>query len=84
MECNQIAQAINLLAGLIPGEDSPKQADGAYLGKLFVFSIMWSIGAILELDDRAKVSEWSATFNVVVRFPVSNYLQVYPAWVLKY
>ncbi len=55
LECNQIAQAINLLAGLIPGEDSPKQADGTFLGKLVVFSLMWSLGALLELDDRKKV-----------------------------
>lgn len=55
LECNQIAQAINLLAGLIPGEDSPKQPDASFIGKLFVFAFMWSLGALLELDDRKKV-----------------------------
>jgi hypothetical protein len=48
-------QAINLLQGLIPGEDAPRQADAAFLEKLFVFSLMWSIGASLELGDRKKV-----------------------------
>lgn len=55
LECNHVTQAVNLLQGLIPGEDAPKQADAAYLEKLFVFSLMWSIGASLELADRKKV-----------------------------
>ena len=55
LECNQVAQAINLLTGLIPGEDSPKQADAKFISKLFVFALMWSTGALLELDDRKKV-----------------------------
>ena len=50
-------QAINLLQGLIPGEDAPKQADAAFLEKLYVFSLMWSIGASLELGDRKKVRD---------------------------
>lgn len=48
-------QAMNILEGLIPGEDAPKQADANHLSKLFVFSLMWSVGALLELDDRKKV-----------------------------
>lgn len=55
LECNNIVQAINILEGLIPGEDAPKQADSSHLEKLFVFSLMWSVGALLELDDRKKV-----------------------------
>ncbi|XP_028415244.1 dynein heavy chain 5, axonemal-like [Dendronephthya gigantea] len=58
LECNHVMQAINLLQGLIPAEDSPKQADAAFLEKLFVFSLMWSIGASLELADRKKMEEW--------------------------
>jgi len=46
---------MNLLEGLIPGEEAPKQADANFLEKLFVFSLMWSVGALLELDDRKKV-----------------------------
>ena len=56
LECNNIVQAMNILEGLIPGEDAPKPADGNHLSKLFVFSLMWSVGALLELDDRKKVS----------------------------
>ena len=54
LECNQITQAINILQGLIPKEDD-KNIDPDHLEKLFVFSVMWSVGAILELDDRKKV-----------------------------
>lgn len=54
LECNQITQAINILQGLIPKEDD-KNIDPDHLKKLFVFSVVWSVGAILELDDRKKV-----------------------------
>ena len=46
---------MNILEGLIPGEDAAKPADASHLEKLFVFSLMWSIGALLELEDRKKV-----------------------------
>lgn len=46
---------MNILEGLIPGEDAPKQADASHLENLFVFSLMWSVGALLELEDRKKV-----------------------------
>lgn len=57
LECNQIMQAINILKGLIPTDDSGKNVDASHLAKLFVFSIMWSVGAVLELDDRKKVNK---------------------------
>ena len=56
MECNQITQAINLLQGLIPtSSDEGKSIGQSHLKKIFVFAIMWSLGAVLELDDRKKV-----------------------------
>jgi dynein heavy chain len=55
LECNYIVQAANILQGLIPGEEASKPADANHLEKLFIFSIMWSIGALLELADRKKV-----------------------------
>ncbi|XP_066028864.1 dynein axonemal heavy chain 5 isoform X2 [Pocillopora verrucosa] len=55
LECNNIVQAMNILEGLIPGEDAPKQVDASHLEKLFVFSLMWSVGALLELEDRKKM-----------------------------
>ena len=44
-----------MLEGLIPTDEGGKQINGEHLAKLFVFAIMWSIGAILELDNRKKV-----------------------------
>ncbi|XP_032540330.1 dynein heavy chain 8, axonemal isoform X1 [Chiroxiphia lanceolata] len=52
LECNYIMQSINLLEGLI----SPKEASNTVrLQKLFSFAIMWSLGALLELDSRDKL-----------------------------
>ena len=42
--------------GLIQKEKREVLAD--YLNKIFVFTIMWSIGALLELDDRRKLQEF--------------------------
>lgn len=61
LECNYIAQAINLLDGLIPGEDDSGhrlELRSTHLEKLFVFSLMWSLGALLELEDRARLEEF--------------------------
>ena len=56
LECNYIRQAIDLLEGLIPKEDDHKDISGDHLKRLIVFSLMFSLGALLELDDRKKVS----------------------------
>lgn len=48
-----IRQALDLLDGLIPAADD--NLGMAHLQKLIVFAIMWSLGALLELDDRKKV-----------------------------
>ena len=47
---------MDILQGLIPKEDPNKMIDPNHLRKLFIFSLMWSIGAVLELDDRKKVT----------------------------
>ena len=49
-----VRQALDLLEGLITADDS-KEITVAHLQKLIVFAIMWSLGALLELDDRKKV-----------------------------
>lgn len=50
-----VRQSIDLLEGLIPGGDEGKDIRPDHLQKLFIFAIMFSLGAILELDDRKKV-----------------------------
>ena len=42
-----------LMDGLIQKEKREVSSD--YLNKVFVFTLMWSIGALLELEDRKKM-----------------------------
>ncbi|XP_078614020.1 dynein axonemal heavy chain 5-like isoform X3 [Branchiostoma floridae x Branchiostoma japonicum] len=60
LECNYVKQLIDLLEGLIPtGEDgTPKNLPKDHLAKIFIFALMWSLGALLELEDRAKMEEF--------------------------
>lgn len=53
-------QCCDLLEGLIPGKDDKSesgQVTPKHYERLYVFTLMWSIGAFLELDDRAKMEE---------------------------
>uniref|UniRef100_A0A8C2VG97 Dynein axonemal heavy chain 8 n=1 Tax=Chinchilla lanigera TaxID=34839 RepID=A0A8C2VG97_CHILA len=56
LECNYITQSLNLLEGLIPSkEEGGGVSSTGHLQKLFVFGLMWSIGALLELESREKL-----------------------------
>ena len=44
-------QACNVLAGTIPAREDCNDFN-ATISKLFVFALMWSVGALLELEDR--------------------------------
>ncbi|NXH30788.1 DYH8 protein, partial [Myiagra hebetior] len=55
LECNYIMQSINLLEGLIPLKEERGVSPTQNLHKLFNFAIMWSLGALLELDSRDKL-----------------------------
>jgi dynein heavy chain len=55
LECNYIRQAIDLLEGLIPKSDDNKECGPEHLRRLIFFALMWSLGALLELNDRKKV-----------------------------
>lgn len=43
-----------IFQGLLPAAEE-KQGCHGDVGRLFVFAVMWSLGAVLELDDRAKM-----------------------------
>ncbi|NXF87312.1 DYH8 protein, partial [Eubucco bourcierii] len=55
LECNYIMQSINLLEGLIPSKEEGGLSTTSRLHKLFCFAMMWSLGALLELDSRDKL-----------------------------
>ena len=58
LECMYISQACNLLEGLIPEKEEKTSLPNHHLERLYIFSLMWSIGALLELEDRAKMQQW--------------------------
>ncbi|XP_037131069.1 dynein heavy chain 8, axonemal-like [Syngnathus acus] len=55
LECNYIMQSCNLLEGLIPTKQMGGLVSDKHLERLFVFGLMWSLGALLELDDRDQM-----------------------------
>ncbi|XP_062284222.1 dynein axonemal heavy chain 8-like [Scomber scombrus] len=55
LECNYIMQSVNLLEGLIPTKETGGLVGNKHMERLFVFCVMWSVGALLELEDRDKL-----------------------------
>uniref|UniRef100_A0A4W6EG55 Dynein axonemal heavy chain 8 n=1 Tax=Lates calcarifer TaxID=8187 RepID=A0A4W6EG55_LATCA len=58
LECNYIMQSVNLLEGLIPTKETGGLAGSRHMERLFVFCLMWSLGALLELEDRDKLETY--------------------------
>ncbi|XP_051466218.1 dynein axonemal heavy chain 5 [Apus apus] len=58
LEAFVIMQSINMLQGLIPPKEQGGELAPKYLERLYVFSLMWSVGALLELEDRCKMEHW--------------------------
>ena len=58
LECNYTLQACQLLEGLIPIKEDNSSLPRDLLEKFYIFSLMWSVGALLELVDRVKVEQW--------------------------
>eukprot|EP01135_Chromosphaera_perkinsii_P008183 Nk52_evm5s1178 gene=Nk52_evmTU5s1178 len=54
LQANIIKQAMTLLAGLLPEGGN---AEKSVYEKIYAFTIMWSVGALLELSDRALLQE---------------------------
>ncbi|UJR23298.1 hypothetical protein I4U23_026313 [Adineta vaga] len=60
LECMIVTQACKLLNGLLPSKEAKDQLNAKHIERLYVFAIMWSLGAFLELDDRAHLQEYLA------------------------
>ncbi|KAM9353790.1 dynein axonemal heavy chain 5 isoform 3-T3 [Symphorus nematophorus] len=58
LEAFVIMQCINMLQGLIPPKEQCGELSREHLERLYVFALMWSTGALLELDDRRKMEIW--------------------------
>ncbi|XP_027519572.1 dynein heavy chain 5, axonemal isoform X6 [Corapipo altera] len=58
LEAFVIMQSINILQGLILPKEQSGELTPKYLERLYIFSLMWSVGALLELEDRCKMEYW--------------------------
>ncbi|KAG4073254.1 hypothetical protein HA402_008600 [Bradysia odoriphaga] len=66
LEAIYIRQTIDILNGLLA---TAKSAKPAHLEKLFIFALMWSLGALLELDDRIQLEMFIATHKAKFDLP---------------
>ncbi|KAM6954364.1 dynein axonemal heavy chain 8-like [Aplochiton taeniatus] len=69
LECNYIMQSINLLEGLIPTKEAGGLANNMHLERLFLFGLMWSLGALLELEDREKLEVFIRSHESKISVP---------------
>ncbi|XP_016398775.1 dynein heavy chain 5, axonemal-like [Sinocyclocheilus rhinocerous] len=71
LECMYIKQTIDLLQGLLPAVEE-KHLTAAHIKRLFIFAVMWSVGALLELDDRAKMEVFLKQHNAKLDLPTTQ------------
>ncbi|XP_043247781.1 dynein axonemal heavy chain 8 [Colletes gigas] len=59
LEAIYIRQCIDLLEGLLCSDKDPAKVLSAnHIEKIFLFSLMWSLGAVLELEERNALQEF--------------------------
>ncbi|CAF0837526.1 unnamed protein product [Adineta steineri] len=58
LECMIVTQACKLLNGLLPAKEAKDQLTVPHVERLYVFALMWSFGAFLELDGRAHLQDY--------------------------
>ena len=66
------SQTFNFFSGLLPAEEeSNKELSKEHLSRTFTFAMMWSLGALLELDDRCNLAyiRFLIYYLYYLRFP---------------
>ncbi|KAH9641784.1 hypothetical protein HF086_003910 [Spodoptera exigua] len=70
LEAIYIRQCIDVLSGLLRIELPPgKIHTDRHLERLFIFAMMWSLGAVLELDMRTRMAEYMTKLPVKMDWP---------------
>lgn len=59
----------DLLEGLIPIREDKIVLTAAHLEKLFIFALLWSMGALMELDSRAKMEDFLKNHSSMLNYP---------------
>ncbi|XP_056016925.1 dynein axonemal heavy chain 5-like isoform X3 [Ostrea edulis] len=75
LEAFIISQACKLLEGLIPSKDDKDtgSVSQSHYEHLYIFTLMWTIGAFLEWDDRIKVEEFLRhSDDITLNLPPTN------------
>ncbi|CAG5978557.1 unnamed protein product [Menidia menidia] len=72
LECNYIMQSVNLLEGLLPTKETEGFAGSKHLERLYVFCIMWSLGALLELEDRDQLEVFMREHDSKIDLPTTK------------
>ncbi|KAJ8736205.1 hypothetical protein PYW08_006861 [Mythimna loreyi] len=70
LEAIYIRQCVDVLTGLLQIEvPGGKTHTDRHLERLFIFSMMWSLGSVLELDMRTRMSEYMTKLPVRMDWP---------------
>ncbi|XP_058453053.1 dynein axonemal heavy chain 8 [Malaya genurostris] len=71
LESIYIRQCCDILEGLLVPKEEGAQIDFSdkHLERLFLFSLMWSLGAVLELEDREAMGEFIAKHPSKMKWP---------------
>ncbi|XP_076310266.1 dynein axonemal heavy chain 8-like [Tachypleus tridentatus] len=70
LECNYIKQAMDLLEGIIPmDETGGVSLSDLQVEKNFVFALMWSFGALLEQSDRELMAQFLRNHPYKLKLP---------------